>query len=166
MTERNMDPGAMLVAGWTVIRMPYLPDTLNRQRWPLVSQQSPMRLRRIVEQLCRQFDRETEMGVGYNAKFPPGDHVTAVLLPSQRYFIGRARLIAGAIGVNSRDYKGGPAAIWVYVHPYERGRGLIDEVWPHMQQHYPGIRLAGPFTKAGERLSERLEGPAPEGTTP
>lgn len=163
MTERNIDPYAMAYANRLVIRMPYLPDTLSTARFPHVNSTSPLRLRRIVEQLCRQFDYETEMGVAYNAKYPPGDHVTVVLLPSQRYLIGRARLIAGAIGVNSRDYKDGPAAIWVYVHPYERGRGLIDEVWPHITRHWPGIQLAGPFTKAGEKLRARLEGPTAEG---
>lgn len=164
MPERNIDPAAMWVANRTIIRMPYLPDTLSTDRWPHVANRSPMRLRRIAEQLCRQFDRETEMGVGYNAEYPPGDHVTIVLLPSQRHLIGRARLIAGAIGVNARDYKDGPAAIWVYVHPYERGRGLVDEVWPHVQRRWPGTRLAGPFTKAGEKLRERLEEPTSEGT--
>lgn len=166
MTERNIDPLAMIYANRLVIRMPYLPDTLSRERFPHVRSTSPIRLRRIAEQLCRQFDHESEMWVRYDAKHPPGDHVTVVLVPSQRYLIGRARLVAGAVGVNSRDYKQGPAAIWVYVHPYERGRGLIDNAWSHMSHHWPGIQLAGPFTKAGEQLRARLEAQTEEGPTP
>ncbi|MEV0830091.1 hypothetical protein [Nonomuraea rubra] len=156
-TERNIDPDAMWYTNRLAIRFPYVPDTLSTDRHPHVSRTSPVRLRRAVEQICRQFDQETEMGVAYNASHPPGDHVTVVLIPSQCYLIGRARLMAGAIGVNARDYKGGPAAIWVYVDPYERGRGLIDEAWPHMLRSWPGLRFAGPFTMAGERLRDRLD---------
>ncbi|MFI7461857.1 hypothetical protein [Nonomuraea sp. NPDC049646] len=163
--SRNIDPDAMWYLSRHLIRFPYLPDALYDRhtrttgRYLHVTPASPIRLRRAAEQLCRQFDYETGMGVGYNAEHPPGSHVTVVLIPSGEHCVGRAELIAGAIGVNTRDYRDGPAATWVYVHPYERGRGLIDHTWAHMNRHWPGIQLAGPFTKAGERLRNRLQPP-------
>ncbi|MBG0818328.1 hypothetical protein [Planomonospora sp. ID82291] len=158
--SRYLDPDARFLMSRTVVRMPYLPDSLNsRDPWPHVTNRSPIRMRRIAEQLCAQFDRETDMQVGYRAATPPGGHVTVVLLPSTWYLIGRARLIAGAVGV-STNFTEGPGATWVYVHPNERGRGLIQQAWPHIAGTWPGVQLVGPFTKAGAALRDRLAGNA------
>jgi hypothetical protein len=149
------DPDAPFTIERTTIRMPYLPDTLapTRERWPVVTPKSPMRLCKIAEQVSRQFTRETGYDPIYSAT-SPGPAV--VLLPTQRYLIGQARLIAGAIGIG--DFDEGPGATWFYVHPYERGRGLVDDAWPFVTARWPGIQIVGPFTPAGEALRDRLEG--------
>lgn len=43
-----------------------------------------------------------------------------------------------------------------YAHPYERGHGLVEAVWPDIVAKWPGIELVGPCTAAGERLRDRL----------
>jgi hypothetical protein len=152
------DPDAHWVISRAIIRMPYVPETLAplSEPWPVVTPRSPVRLRRIAEQLARQFTRETRFDPIYSASDPAP---AVVLLPSRDRLIGGARLIAGAIGIG--DFEEGPGAGWVYVHPYERGRGLVDDAWPFVTERWPGIRLAGPFTPAGAALRDRLEG-APE----
>lgn len=112
-------------------------------------------LQRIAEQLARQFRRETRYDfVPFHAgEDTPG---CVVLLPSRRVLIGYARLIAGAVGIQE-DTKGW-GATWVYVHPHERGVGHINAAWPFITDRWPGIRLRGPFTKAGAALRDHLEG--------
>lgn len=149
------DPGARSVIAEAVIQMPYLPDTLvpEQELWPVVTPSSPLRLRRIAERMGRQFTYETRFDAVYSAAAPePG----VVLLPSCRRHLVQARLIAGGIGIG--DAADGPVATWIYVHPYERGCGLIAEAWPFVMRTWPGIRLRGPFTPAGAALRDRLEG--------
>lgn len=150
------DPGARAIIERAVIRMPYCPHAIapERDRWPVVRPGSPVRLRRIAEQLARQFQRETRFDVPPFQAANPGD-AAVVLLPSPSRLLVGARLIAGAVGVEAGE--DGPRAMWVYVHPYERGRGLVDDAWPEIARLWPGIALEGPFTPAGERLRDRLQ---------
>lgn len=149
------DPDAHFVISRTIIRMPYVPETLvpRRERWPVVTPESPVRLRRIAEQVSLQFSREFGSSPVYSADDPAH---AVVLLPSRDRLLGQGRLIAGAIGVNR--FTDGWGATWVYVHPYERGRRLIDDAWPFVKERWPGIVLVGPFSKAGLALRKRLEG--------
>ncbi len=152
------DPGARSVISRTIIRMPYLPDFLSTTRYPLVEPSSPVRLRRVAEQLGLQFTRETRYDSGiYSADDP---HGSVLLLPSRDRLITHARLIAGAVGIVAPEDPDYPAVGWVYVHPYERGQGLVDEAWPVITQTWPGIKFLGPYTPAGEALRGRLIPPS------
>lgn len=79
-----------------------------------------------------------------------------MLLPS-RYLIGGAQLIAGAIGVERAVLI--PRLAWVYVHPYDRGHGLVDKVWPEIMRRYPRMELIRDpsNTPAGNALMDRLD---------
>lgn len=148
------DYGAHKVIDRATIRMPYLPDSLSTDRYPLVVPQSPVRMHRIAERLALQFTRETRFDSGiYSATNP---HGMVLLLPSQQREILYARLIAGAIGLAPEDDPDSPAIVWIYVHPYERGQGLVDEAWRHVTQRWPGVKILGPFTPAGKALRNRL----------
>jgi hypothetical protein len=117
-------------------------------------------VRRAAERLGRQFQREAGFDFPpYLANEPEDQHV--VLLPARKYAIAWASLYAGAIGVDpARQYEGSdarvPRAAWAYLHPYVRGEGLIERLWPHLGARWPGITLAGPFTVSGRALLGRL----------
>lgn len=38
---------------------------------------------------------------------------------------------------------------WLWVHQYERGRGLIDSAWLHIVSRYEDLEFEGPFTRGG-----------------
>ncbi|HEY3894800.1 MAG TPA: hypothetical protein VGL88_05465 [Pseudonocardiaceae bacterium] len=116
------DPGAPDVINRVTIRMPYVAETkcTTVKTWPVVTTRSPLWLRRIAEQIGLQFRRETHFDFPpYSATDPDGQHV---ILLEGRYAIAYAKLIAGAIGIYRADTD--PYLGWVWVHPYERGRGL------------------------------------------
>lgn len=151
------DPDAHYIIDMMTIRMPYVAHRLSLPMagWPIVTPNSPIWARRVAEQLGRQFHRETRFdGIPYLAEDPDGD---VVLLPSQSYLIGRADLIAGAVGISAYDPE--PHITWAYVHPYQRGRGLIDSEWPLILAKYPSITLhRDPAnTEAGNAMLDRLE---------
>ena len=111
-------------------------------------------MRKIAEVLALQFKRETRFDfVPYDET---DDRVTVVLIPSKGRLIGGGRLISGAIGIGALD--DGHGATWIYIHPYDRGRRLVDDAWAHVTATWAGVRLVGPFTEAGEALRRRLEG--------
>lgn len=153
------DPEAYYVVERVTIRMFYVPhsksDTVTT--WPIVTPRSPLWLRRIAEQVGRQYRRETHfIAPPYEATEPDSQHV--ILLES-RHLIGQAVLIAGAIGITNADTK--PYLAWVWVHPYERGHGLVIKMWPDASRRYPSIRGVhedrDPHnTPAGNALLDRL----------
>ncbi|MGK5519166.1 hypothetical protein ACSNN9_07390 [Micromonospora sp. URMC 107] len=160
------DPGAAEVIDRATIRMPYLPDSvLNRLErlagaCPVVEPDSPVRARRAVERLGRQFHRESGFDFQpYSAEDPEGQ--VAVLVPSRDRALGGGELLAGAVGVEPAARYSDlpapvPAVLWIYLHPYERGRRLIERMWPAVVSRWPGIWLPGPFTKSGRALANRL----------
>jgi hypothetical protein len=160
------DPDASRIVNRTAIRMPYLADDhIERSRLAthaalLVEPWSRTALRRAAEQMAQQFRRETRYDfTPYAAEDPAGQLV--ILLPSHRFLIGRGKLIAGAVGIDpSVQYRAEPeprpCATWVYVHPYERGSGLISGAWPYLVQRWPGLTLPGPFTPTGLALLRSL----------
>lgn len=172
------DPGAAEVIKRTTIRMPYLSDAqlakANRLGGSIVvDPSSPIALRRAAAQMAVQFRRETAYDFApYDAREPNG---VVVLIPARRFLIAYGRLIAGAIGIDPTVFYQGlpqpvPRATWVYLHPYERGRAAVIDVWPALAQRWPGLSLAGPFTPAGrvlvDRLIEQSQHPTHLGETP
>lgn len=150
------DPGARDLIDRMTIRMPYVSDErrLSVESWPVVAPRAPLWLRRRAEQIGRQFHRETHVD------FPPylaedSDGQDVVLLPS-RCLIWGGQLLAGAVGI--ADAATAPRLEWAYVHPYERGRGLVERAWPDVMCRYPSIRLnrAPANTPAGNALLGRL----------
>jgi hypothetical protein len=160
------DPDAPRIVKRTTIRMPYLTgDHIESARsMPLaallVEPGSRIALRRAAEQMAQQFRRETRYDfVPYAAQDPGGQLV--VLLPSRRFLVGQGKLIAGVVGIDPEvryldEPEPRPCATWVYVHPYERGSGLISDVWLHLVQRWPSLTLPGPFTPAGLALLRSL----------
>lgn len=91
--SRYPDYGAQETVNGSTIRMPYLPENLNEDPHPVVTQRSPVRLRRIAEQLARQFQRETHFDFAPYSAHESTD--TVILSPAQRRLITHARLVAG-----------------------------------------------------------------------
>lgn len=153
------DPEARYVVDIATIRMPYVAErrytTVNT--WPVVTPRSPLWLRRTAEQIGNQFRRETHLDFPpYSATSPDGQHV---ILLEAHYAIAYAKLIAGAIGIYHADTD--PYLGWIWIHPYERAEGLVDQMWPEVLQRYPGIRGIGEDrdpnnTSAGNALLDHL----------
>jgi hypothetical protein len=162
------DPDAPFVIDHATIRMPYVPDRKKTtvDTWPVVTPDSPLWLRRIVGQVSLQFKRETRFDFQpYCAADPDGQHV--ILWESQRFIIGQAVLIAGAIGIHHADTD--PFLGWVGVHPYERGQKLVDQMWSKVLRRYSGIRGVGEDcdsqnTPTGNALLDRLSKLGPTGS--
>lgn len=151
------DPGARFVIDRATIRMPYVADARARtiSTWPVITPRAPLWARRIVEQLGLQFRRETHFDSPPYLAEDDGPVDDVILLTSSKS-IAYAQLIVGAVAVNA--YDADPYITWAYVHPYERGRGLIDRQWPSIQARYPTVRLyRDPAnTPAGNALLSRL----------
>ena len=157
------DPERRWLTEQTSIRMPYLADTdldpADDPELPIVRTSSARRVRRVAEQLAVQFHRETRFDfVPYRADWRDVfDDIVLLSRPEQHLWTGR--LVCGAVAV-TRYPDDDPEqwwAAWIYLHPYMRGRGVVDKAWPRIADRYPGIRMAGPFTPAGLQLARRLD---------
>jgi hypothetical protein len=136
------DPGAARVARNWVIRMPIVSRCwfVDRKNNSAILVKEPARdsLRKAAEVLAYQFKRETRFDFAPYTASARNAAQEVWLLPSQMVLLGGSEAIACAIGVIFRPP--GWHVHWLWVHPYERGQGLIDEAWPHMVHLVAGQR--------------------------
>lgn len=153
------DPDAYFVIDRATIRMPYVSDRRAKtiKTWPIITVKSPKWARLVVEQIARQYARETPFGVPYSV-YEDEEVADVVLLPTESSFrVGRASLIGGAVAINA--YRPKPWITWAWVHPYLRGRHLVDHALWNILRVYPNLTLwRDPFnTSAGNKMLDRLE---------
>lgn len=152
------DPGAAYVLGLQNIRMP----TISNRHWPRhqdelwVDPSSPWPVRRAAECLARQYHRESHFNTPYSA-YDSNYGMGVILLKARQVDIAYTTPVGGAIGFSRPCTEDLALWInWVYVHPHQRGRGLIDDIWPYIIQKCPEIRFRRPFTPAGAGMVRRL----------
>ena len=58
----------------------------------------------------------------------------------------------------SQDVSGVWGLEWIYLHPFERGRGLLDDIKPLFDDLYPGYLFDGPFSISGRKACLKLAG--------
>ncbi|MCX4391635.1 hypothetical protein OG887_39005 [Streptomyces sp. NBC_00053] len=88
-------------------------------------------LRKVAEQFAGYFKRELRFDfVPFTADdFADGDEV---LLINSRKVIMLSPVACGAVGFNRREN----CLRWVWVHPFERGTGLMGHVWDILERRY------------------------------
>ena len=164
----HIDPHrAAITKGWR-IELPFIhDDDLERIGYShghrgsvLVEPRSPMWLRRIGGQFARYFSEETGFGLVWSAY---SSEPIIVLLPS-RITVGDGQHYSGAVAVDpvadlEDDTPGCAVAEWFYLHPFDRGRRIIDTNCPPILQRWPDIVISGPFTSAGKATAMRLGSP-------
>jgi hypothetical protein len=145
-TAVRRDSGANDIIKLRRIEMPYLADHADDDsgEYVVVRENSRQALIRIYNILGKQFLRETGFDFGpymddrkgIAKRWTGTTHEQAGVLIADDSCIAWARLISGVIGLTRPIAKGfgapGPWTLhWLYVHPYMRGKGLIEDAWTH-----------------------------------
>jgi hypothetical protein len=123
----------------------------------LVLPTSPKRLREHVERFARYFLRERYSGhIQFEASEVPESpcfvKYEAYLFHDQTYFLG-----AGCF--RWRDWKNAEASWsldWVWMHPFLRRRGHLQQAWPQFEKKYGRFHLAQPVSCAGEKILQNV----------
>ncbi|WP_035841581.1 hypothetical protein [Kitasatospora azatica] len=128
------------------------PPRFDIRMVPLLGMERPSRsvivadskaLREAVDVIGQQFRRETNNDV---APFSTErSDVEGVLFVSRR-FHATFPIAAGAAGFAMED--GVWWMDWIWIHPYERGRGLMDVVWIDLEHRYGQFHIDGPYSRA------------------
>jgi hypothetical protein len=154
------DPDAARVVRNLAIKMPlishrWIPDPSNKS---VIRVREPAHhgLRRAAEVLAYQFKRETPFDFAPYRADARNAAQEVWLLASPVVAVGYSEAISGAVGIVLRPE--GWVVHWLWVHPWERGLGLIDSAWPQISGEYDDLDFEGPFTVAGAHLVKRLSG--------
>lgn len=90
-----------------------------------------MRLRKVVEQFAGYFKRELRFDfLQFTAT--GSDSSQEVLLINSRDVIMLSPVACGAVGFDLDE----KCLTWVWIHPFQRGRGLLDRVWEELERRH------------------------------
>ncbi|WP_327074510.1 hypothetical protein OG196_32275 [Kitasatospora purpeofusca] len=100
-------------------------------------------LREAVDVIGQQFQRETTSDIApFSAERGEAEGVLFV----SRRFHATFPIAAGAAGFAIED--GVWWMDWIRIHPYERGRGLMDAIWIDLENRYGQFHIDGPYSRA------------------
>jgi hypothetical protein len=136
--------------------------TEGARRTPqLVTKRSPIRFRRAVWQMARFFQREGRydfVGYGYEGKDPDAT-AHGCLWFDPRGGAERCAVI-GAACFRWMEWDDAPAGwllCWVWLHPYQRGRGHLARAWPFFRVRFAGFEVDPPFSPAMVGFLRRVD---------
>ena len=105
--------------------------------------------RQAAEYFGKQFRRE----LGYTLEpYEATDAESETVLILSR-FQASFSLAAGAAGLSRTD--DGWLLTWVWLHPHERGRGLLDQAWDELEERYGDFAIEAPYSGAMRRFFDR-----------
>ncbi|MFF1340762.1 hypothetical protein ACFVYT_23100 [Streptomyces sp. NPDC058290] len=118
-----------------------------------------MQLRQAVEALGRCFQREMRFDFPpFTAKPSPhhvAESVEGLLFNSKKLF-ATFPVATGAAGMSVQE--GEPWLDWIWIHPFERGRGLVDAAWSDLERTYGSeFRIQQPISRAMKGFLRRRE---------
>ncbi|MFH8637164.1 hypothetical protein [Streptomyces goshikiensis] len=97
----------------------------------LIAATDDMRLRKVAEQFASYFKRELRFdflqftATGSNSS-------QKVLLINSRDVVMLSPVACGAVGFDLEE----KSLTWVWIHPLQRGRGLLDRVWEELERRH------------------------------
>lgn len=120
----------------------------------LVAPQNPVTHHKLVEKFARYFNRETRWGLLYNAVENEAD--------TQRreawLFINDSYEPCGACCFRKRTYKSGAQRWhlhWIWLHPYERNKGLLKRALPAFTARYGEWVVEGPYSRTMQLFMDK-----------
>ncbi|MFI8343111.1 hypothetical protein ACIF8W_24060 [Streptomyces sp. NPDC085639] len=109
-----------------------------------------MELRQAVEVLGRCFQREMRFDFPPFTAKPSPHHVAESvegLLFNSKKLLATFPVATGAAGMSVQA--GEPRLDWIWIHPFERGRGLADAAWGDLERVYGNeFRIQQPISPA------------------
>lgn len=144
----------------TRLVMPVLAIEVEPSDAPLlVTADSPLAQREAVAAYGYAIKREMRYDCALADANPEyfGDQ-RAWLLPSRR-ILTRSFTAAGVVSF-IHDDRIGWTLTWMYLHPYERGSGLVEQMWPYFVRAYGNdFRIDEPISPAAHALLNRIGHP-------
>ncbi|WP_194923407.1 hypothetical protein [Catenulispora pinisilvae] len=131
----------------SLIQMHYLPESADYPRHGIILAVK-MPLRRIAETYARCFKRESHYD---SLQFEADEPSCQAALLTTRRFAARGSIVAGAAGFSSQywaDQGDRLVMAWVWIHPYERGQGLLWQHWAELEREYGQFLVAHPYSPA------------------
>lgn len=124
----------------------------------LLDETAPSELLEVVASYRRALGREVaDIGGGDTSiETIRGSTGHYWLFTSDRFQTG-GHLAAGGAWF-SQDTSEVWALEWIYIHPFERGHGLLNSLKPLFDEIYPGYLFDGPFTNSGRKACLKLAG--------
>lgn len=120
----------------------------------LVNRRAP-RLWRIVDQFAMYLKREQHYDFPLFDVDGDGRNVAAYLFGHGGMWIGACALSETRPSPLDRDV---PPWIldWVWLHPYQRGRGLLRRAWQQLEAEHGQFLIRAPLSRAAEGFVEAL----------
>ncbi|MEU6265553.1 hypothetical protein [Saccharopolyspora shandongensis] len=132
---------------FNICMFPLLGDEGDRGR--LVLPATTPRLRRIVEKIGRQFRREGQYDV---IPFESNDHRQHGILLLTSKFHTTFPIASGAAGFSKPDRW---QLDWIWLHPYERGTGYLNNAWDELEDLFGLFLIDGPYSAAMNAIIRR-----------
>ncbi|MDR7381210.1 hypothetical protein J2S48_000725 [Promicromonospora iranensis] len=133
---------------YEIAMVPLLEDEPGNDGSLLVSVTSSAH-RQAAQYFGKQFRRE----LGYTLEpYEATDAESETVLILSR-FQASFPLAAGAAGLSRTD--GGWLLTWIWLHPHERGRGLLDLAWDELEERFGEFAIEAPYSGAMRRFFDR-----------
>ena len=114
-----------------------------------VNFKSSLEVKEVVQQFGYYLYKEMNYDfVLFRAQEENEDNFDAYLIPSPT-------CLGFCCGVAFFRRRAGPVLNWVWIHPYDRRKGLLTKLWPTLKQKYGHIAVKGPFSLGMECFLEK-----------
>ncbi|WP_141724599.1 hypothetical protein [Streptomyces niveus] len=139
-------------ARYTIEMFPLL-HVDKRRGHPLIPATHDMKLRKVVETFGKCFKQELGFDsvpfVARHSRLHPSDPKIEVVLFDAQRVEATFPIAAGAAGLSILD--GQRWLDWVWILPFERGKGLAERAWRDLEQTYgPDFKIQPPLSPAME----------------
>lgn len=143
-----------------ILKLPRVADEHFSESGPfprycrIVNQSSPAADRNAAECLAWFFKREFSYDFVQYLASERGNGKDCVVLLTDRGYTKTGKEVEfayGAICMRWRTYSNHEpewAMTWVWLHPYERNKGHLSDIWQGLETRFPGFRVEPPLSPA------------------